>query len=59
MSERHVDEALRVLACEQQVQAMMTAAANATAQEAKAEFLRLATEWMELAVEISKRLADL
>jgi hypothetical protein len=38
---------------------MMTAAANAKTEEAKAEFLRLATEWLKLAAAISKRLADL
>lgn len=59
MAERHADELARVKECEQQARGMMTAAANAKTEEAKGEFLRLASEWLKLATAISKRLADL
>jgi hypothetical protein len=59
MSERHEDEGVRIQECELQARAMMAAARSAKTEEAKSEFLRLATEWMKLAAAISKRLGDL
>ena len=59
MAEQHVEDALRIDMCEQQAQAMMGAATRAKTDETKSEFLRLASEWLKLAVEISERLAGL
>ena len=45
-------------ACNQKAREMMLAAVSADSEQAKVDFLRLATEWLRLATEISNRTAD-
>ena len=58
MTPRKPEPELRVEECQRQAREMMDAAAAATSESAKVEFLRLATEWVKLATEISDRMGD-
>ena len=45
--------------CKLQARAMFQAATDAVGQEAKAELVALATEWLKLATEIADTLRDI
>jgi hypothetical protein len=55
MSEQHAERENDWNACHRQARAMLDAAASATGEDERADFLRLAMEWLKLATELSKR----
>ncbi len=54
MFEEHADWSARAAECRQAAQLTMEASAGAVGEEAKAEFLRVATEWLRLADAIDR-----
>lgn len=57
MSEGQAEWKACATQCRQAAQVTMEASAEVTGKEVKAEFLRIATEWLKLADEIENHLA--
>ena len=54
MAEQDVEPELRSGKCHQEARAALDAAMEAATEKEKSEYLRLATEWLRLAAEISR-----